>query len=101
MTVPETLQRALQRLGSALDHLEAAAARREQAHNARGNLYDELAIMQDDRSRLAMELDGALAHGRTLSHANAEVARRLENASATVRAVVAEIRSGPAHADPS
>lgn len=99
MDVPQTLHRALNRLGAALDHLDAAVARREQADAARGNLDDELAIMQDDRARLAMELDGAMARGRTLNNANVEVARRLEQASATVRAVLAEL--GPAPAEPS
>lgn len=101
MTVPERLQRALHRLGSALDHLEAAAARRAQADAARANPEDEFAVMQDDRARLAMELDAALARSRTLANANSEVASRLERASATVRAVLAEIEPGSAPADPS
>ena len=55
--------------------------------------------MQDDRARLAVELDVALAQGRALHSANCEVAQRLERASATVRAVLAEVeptRSRPA-----
>ena len=96
MTVPEPLQRALHRLGTALDQLEAAAARRAQADAVRANLEDELAVMQDDRAGLAMELDGALARGRALANANADVAARLERASATVRAILAEVRPGAA-----
>ena len=98
VNVPERLQRALSRLASAIDHLEAAAARRAQLDAARGNLEDELWVMQDDRARLALDLDGALASGRALAGTQGEVAQRLERASATVRAVLAEIeeaRSGP------
>lgn len=96
MTFPQTLQRALQRLGSAIDQLEAAAARRAQADAARANLEDELAVMQDDRASLALELDGALARSRALHTANAEVAKRLERAGATVRALLAEVSPGAA-----
>ncbi len=101
MTLPERLQRTLHRLGTALDHLEAAAARRAQADAARANLEDEFAVMQDDRARLATELDGALARSRNLDNANSEVAHRLERASATVRAVLAEVEPGSAPAGPS
>ena len=89
--VPERLERALARLVSAVDHLEAAVSRRAQSDAARGNLEDELWVMQDDRARLAVELDSALAQGRALQKASQEVAQRLERASATVRAVLAEI----------
>lgn len=99
MTIPESLQRALHRLGTALDQLEAAAARRAQADAARANLDDELAVMRDDRAALAMELDGALARSRALHTANTEVAKRLDRASATVRALLAEV--GPGSASPA
>lgn len=100
LSLPDRLQRALQRLGAALDHLDAAAARRARADGSRGNLEDELAVMQDDRARLAMELDAALARGRTLLNANGDVARRVQRASATVRAVLAEVEPRPDPADP-
>ncbi len=88
MDVPARLRRTLSRLGSALDQLEAAAARRAQADAARGNLEDELAVMQDDRARLALELDAALARERGLAIANAEVARRLDRVEGTIKAVL-------------
>ncbi|MGB6325931.1 MAG: DUF4164 family protein [Methylocella sp.] len=52
--------------------------------------------MQDDRSRLAAELDGAIARSKSLELANDEVARRLNGASAEIRGVLAEAarRSG-------
>ena len=101
VTVPDRLQHALHRLGAALDHLEAAAARRAQADAARGNLEDELAVMQDDRARLATELDAVLARTRTLLNANTEVALRLKRANATVRAVLAQVDPGADPADPA
>ena len=87
-TLPENLQAALKRLSAALDQLEAVAERRAQSDAVRTNLEEELAVMQDDRSRLAVELDGAVARGKTLAHANDEVARRLLRASATIGAVL-------------
>lgn len=94
--IPESLDRALQRLTSAIDQLEAAVDRRLRADDARRNGDDEWALMQDDRARLATELDGALARGRALEEANDAVGLRLERAGATVRAILAEIAPGEA-----
>ena len=88
--LPERLDAALKRLAAALDRLDAAAERRAKADALRTNLEDELAVMQDDRSRLAVELDGAVARARSLELANDEVARRLNHASAGIKAVLAE-----------
>ena len=44
--------------------------------------------MQDDRSRLAVELDGALNRNRALSTANAAAAERLARASAAIEQVL-------------
>ena len=88
--LPERLDAALKRLAAALDRLDAASDRRAKADALRTNLEDELAVMQDDRSRLAVELDGAIARSRSLELANDEVARRLNHASAEIKAVLAE-----------
>ena len=82
------LDAALKRLNAALDQLEAAAARRADADAARADLEEELVIMQDDRSRLAVELDGAVARAKSLQIASAEVARRLERVGATIRSIL-------------
>jgi chromosome segregation ATPase len=87
--LPERLDAALKQLAAALDRLDAASERRAQADALRTNLEDELAVMQDDRSRLAAELDGAIARARSLELANDEVARRLCGASAEIREVLA------------
>ncbi len=47
------MDKALARLDGALAQLEAAARRRIEAERGRANLETELALMQDDRARLA------------------------------------------------
>ncbi len=81
----------MRKLANALDRLDAAAERRARADGLRANLAEELAVMQDDRGRLAVELDGAVARSRVLELANDEVTRRLSQASAEIRAVLAGV----------
>ncbi|RFB78366.1 DUF4164 domain-containing protein [Methylovirgula sp. 4M-Z18] len=88
MKTPLRLDAALKRLSAALDQLEVAAERRARDDANRADLSEELAIMQDDRSRLAVELDAALARTKSLESANQGVSDRLEKASATIRAVL-------------
>ena len=88
MRLPERLDMPLKRLAAALDHLEAAAERRAELDARRGDLEEELAVMQDDRSRLGLELDAAAARIRRLEEANAEVARRLASTGASIRSLL-------------
>ncbi len=88
---PPSLKAALKRLNGALDQLEAAAERRAKAEGERSDLEEELGLMQDDRTRLAVELDGALARGRALDVATAEVAQRLRTTGATLRKLIEQI----------
>jgi hypothetical protein len=88
MDSAERCDAALKRLSAALEKLEAAAERRVRADALRTNLEEELAVMQDDRSRLAVELDGALARSISLETTKEEVARRLNGAGAAVKAVL-------------
>ncbi len=88
MTLPVRIDEALKRLNAALDQLDAAATRRAQADAGRDNLHEELTVMQDDRARLAVELDAALARTRTLSLANDEVRQRLEKTAALLRGLL-------------
>ncbi|HWG03377.1 MAG TPA: DUF4164 family protein [Beijerinckiaceae bacterium] len=85
------LDAALRRLAAALDQLEAAAARRAQADAVRSDVEEELAIMRDDRARLAVELDGTVARTQSLQTANAEVSRRLDRVSTVLRSVLAAV----------
>lgn len=87
----DRLEHALKGLLAALDQLEAACERRQKADAERGNLEEELAVLQDDRTRLALELDDAQARAKSLELANGEVARRLVKASSTLRALLADV----------
>jgi septal ring factor EnvC (AmiA/AmiB activator) len=88
MRLPERLDMPLKRLAAALDHLEAAAERRAESDARRADLEEELAVMQDDRARLGMELETSTARIRKLADANSEVASRLAAASASIRAML-------------
>ncbi len=91
MNVRESLDLALKRLAIAIDLLEAAQARRSRALAMHADIEEELAVMQDDRSRLAVELDAAVARNKALMAANDEVAQRLERASDTIRDLLGAI----------
>ncbi|HYC25595.1 MAG TPA: DUF4164 family protein [Roseiarcus sp.] len=84
----ELLEPPLKRLRAALDLLEAAVERWLRQEGLRVDTQEELALMQDDRARLATELDGALGRNRDLAAANMEAARRLDRASAAIKAVL-------------
>jgi hypothetical protein len=84
----DLLEPSLKRLRAALDLLEAALERRARQDGARSDALEELALMQDDRARLAVELDGALDRNRGLLAANIEAGRKVEKASAAIRAIL-------------
>jgi hypothetical protein len=81
----------LKRMRAAVDLLEAAVERRVRRDAKRGDSDEELALMQDDRDRLAVELDSALARNRALDAANSEAAKTLAQASAALEAVIDRI----------
>ena len=74
----------LLRIRAALDLLEAAVERRLQRDANRTDADEELALMQDDRARLAVELDGALDGHRALLAANSAAAERLAKVCAVI-----------------
>jgi hypothetical protein len=84
----DALEKSLRRLAAAVDSLERAAERRMRHDEARVNADEEYALMQDDRSRLAVELDAALDRSRTLEAANAEAGARLAHAAEAIGAIV-------------
>jgi chromosome segregation ATPase len=94
MASTNRLDDALQRLSAALDELETTVARRLEAELSHADLEEELDVMQDDRSRLALELDAALAHKSALEKARDEVLTRLDRTSLGIRAVLGD--DGPA-----
>jgi hypothetical protein len=83
------VDRALRRLLDALDAFDAAMERRLDGERRRGSVAEQVQAFSLDRARLAGELDGAQARERALTTANREAARRLDEAMATIRAVIA------------
>jgi Domain of unknown function (DUF4164) len=83
-----SLDQAIRRLLAALGRLELSATARLESEQGLEPLETELAMMRDDRSRLAVELDGALARNATLEHTTQEVAARLNRAIEGVRSII-------------
>jgi hypothetical protein len=83
-----TLDEALRRLDMALTALEAAAVRRIESERKRSDIETELSLMQDDRARLAVDLDGALATLTRLEAATDDVSGRVDRAMEAVRSVL-------------
>lgn len=81
------IETATRRLSIALDSLEAALARRQDADGRAVALGEQIATLGADRSRLAADLDRQTARARRLESANRDVAQRIDNAMETVRAV--------------
>jgi hypothetical protein len=85
-----TLDDALKRLEAALGLLEASVSRRLEAEKRRGDLETELQLMQDDRARLAVELDGALTRLHRFEAATDDVSRRVRHAIGAVQTVLVQ-----------
>ncbi|MDI9848619.1 DUF4164 family protein [Rhodoblastus sp. 17X3] len=85
----ERLDAARRRLRAALEGLDAAVIRQAERAIEQADQTAEYSALQDDRSRLALEVDSALNRVRALEGANGEAARRIERAAAAVRAVLA------------
>jgi hypothetical protein len=83
-----SLDQAVRRLFTALERLELSATARLESEQGLEPLETELATMRDDRSRLAVELDGALARNATLEHTTQEIATRLRRAIESVRLIL-------------
>jgi hypothetical protein len=82
------LDQAFERLSIALDRLELAATARLDSEHGLEPLETELAVMRDDRSRLAVELDGALARNASLEHVTREVTERVARVIIDVEAAL-------------
>jgi Domain of unknown function (DUF4164) len=80
---------ARQRLSAAFGALDAALSRHAERAVELADQLAEYSALQDDRSRLAIELDAAARRARALEAANIEASRRIERAAAAVRAVLA------------
>ena len=87
-TSTDSLETSLKRLAAAVDALEWATDMRMRHDDARATTQEEFALMQDDRSRLAVELDAAVDRSRALESANAEAAKRLAHATQAMERVL-------------
>ena len=87
----DSLEISLKRLASAVEALEWATDLRMRHDGARASTQEEFSLMQDDRSRLAVELDAAVDRSRALESANAEAAKRLARAAQTVERVLGRL----------
>lgn len=88
MSEASTIESATRRLQSALEALDGAVGRRLERDQGQAAVATQLHAFDVDRARLAAELDDATARGRALETANREVALRLDEAIATIRAIV-------------
>jgi hypothetical protein len=81
---------ALQQLGSAVDLLDAAAARRFSVERGDASRATELELMRGDRAKLAELLDQALARGRALETVHTDVTARVDRAIGLVQGALAQ-----------
>ncbi|HEY8384501.1 MAG TPA: DUF4164 domain-containing protein [Microvirga sp.] len=94
-----TLDEALKRLENALGLLEASVSRRLDTEKRKGDLETELQIMQDDRARLAVELDGALTRLHRVEAAAEDVGGRVRRAIGAIEEVLAAAEDFEAEQD--
>ena len=87
----ESLEISLKRVASAVEALEWATDLRMRHDEARATTQEEFALMQDDRSRLAVELDAAVDRSRALETANSEAAKRLARAADAIGRVLGRL----------
>jgi hypothetical protein len=87
--MPDPVAEALSRLSSALDRLDAAAIRHVEADRVRATLETELAVMREDRHRLAEMLDLETGARREADQTLRDVMPRLDRAIAQVKSSLA------------
>jgi hypothetical protein len=89
MTDHTAIEAATKRLQQALDQLDVALELRLEASARDATLADRLHTLDADRSRLAAELDGAVARAKRLDSTNREIASRIDATMDTIRSVIA------------
>ncbi len=88
MAADEPFEAARQRLRIAIERLEQAADLRSERDRVTLGAGVEIQRRTADRTRLARELDSALARGQRLERANREVSQRLVDSMEHVRDVL-------------
>ena len=79
------IAQALAELRASISALEAVAAKRETGDMASDKLKTELTLVQDDRVRLANDLDAALARLGRYDQISADLEKRIDRALDAVR----------------
>jgi len=85
------ITQALGQLRTAVAALESVVARRSQDDRSVETLKKELAVMQDDRAQIALDLDAALAKAARLDAVTGELGRRVDRATGLVREVLGDL----------
>ena len=88
MNEQSEIDSAVKRLALALDALDAAVDRRQEADRNEEGLAHQLHTLGLDRTRLAAALDGETARSRKLEATNREIAQRLDTAIASIQSVL-------------
>jgi len=89
--ISPAITQALAQLRQAVTTLESVVARRAEDDRTLDLMKKELALMQDERAKLAGDLDSALAKATRLDAVTGELARRVERATTTVREVLSDL----------
>ena len=88
MADESAIDAAVKRLALALDALDAAVDRRQEADRDEQALAAQVHALGVDRARLASALDGETARSRRLETANREIAERLDSAITSIQSVL-------------
>jgi DNA-directed RNA polymerase specialized sigma24 family protein len=88
MSDASAIDAATKRLALALEALEAAVERRQEADGSQHALAEQVHALGADRSQLASDLDDAVSRSRSLETSNREIARRLDVAIDTIKSVL-------------
>jgi hypothetical protein len=88
MTDHSAFEAATRRLSAAIDALEAAVEHRRDSDRREEALAGQIQALGNDRSRLAADLDQALADARAVETTNRDVGRRRHIAIEKVRSVL-------------
>jgi predicted nucleic acid-binding Zn-ribbon protein len=88
--LPIPVQEALSRLAQALDRLDAASLRHAEGERLRATLEAELALMREDRHKLATEIDKERDERLTLETRLADITPRIDRAMEAIRIALAD-----------
>jgi hypothetical protein len=88
MTEQTAIEQATRRLTQALDALDAAVERRVEGDKGSAALNEQVHVLAADRSKLAADLDTAVARSRSLESLNRDIARRIDIAMENIRLVL-------------